>query len=783
MKKGRGVIWALSGILAVFFLVGIRNLDFEQLYSPDSAEFSILAKAMSSGAGGYRDISQPGNPPHTKFPLGYPLLLIPAALLFSKNAAVYLLACKTTTIFLGALTLLGVYFLFQPRLALAPEPGSDAPRRGGAAACGVLVILCAATPVFLLFSSNVMSETPLFCFSVWTLYLARRLLPERPAAVSGTDGAAAPAAAAPRRWEYARQCGDCLIVSVAIGAAYYVRGNGIALLPAIALHALTRGQGKFWGRLLKAVLITVFVAAIVTPWVLRDMKLSRQGATSGENYVSQILTPFENPFRKRLDPELALKRMRMNVRYYCKVALAHVFPWGDKDFSGVENYVGFPGGGKIIAAAAIIRAMIIVLIILGIGSHLKSQGLDLFILYPLCFAGLLIIFTYRQHRYLLPLLPFTYYFLLRGLRLGWDIGARLKAGGLRWASRGLGYALLATLLLANAYTCYGMVQARSGGGDSDTLVVGSWLDAAMKKDDVLMAYPYMWFFSGKKCVPFDPKGVSVPGFEMALLHYGINYILADAWMSDLTEYDTMIYSSRLFSFKKMTQIGNHVIYKVDQLKEKELAKRMRAIRERKFDFRPVIQHYKMLAAMAGAIPAFHNNLGYFYYQNGQLDESVREFQQAVALAPDDHIAHFNLGTAYLNNDEYEQALREYELVRKCEFGYTIQHVLNKNVEIATLKRGISEDPKSAGNCFIYFQVAQLWSDRGSYDKAINELKQALKLNPDFLEGKAFLAANYEARGEYQKAMREYEEILKKHPDAAMMKTNLAKLKKLARKTT
>ena len=48
-------------ILTVFVILGIYTINLEQLYTPDSAEFIILAKAISSGEG-YRDISSPGSP-------------------------------------------------------------------------------------------------------------------------------------------------------------------------------------------------------------------------------------------------------------------------------------------------------------------------------------------------------------------------------------------------------------------------------------------------------------------------------------------------------------------------------------------------------------------------------------------------------------------------------------------------------------------------------------------------------------------------------------------------
>jgi tetratricopeptide (TPR) repeat protein len=67
----------------------------------------------------------------------------------------------------------------------------------------------------------------------------------------------------------------------------------------------------------------------------------------------------------------------------------------------------------------------------------------------------------------------------------------------------------------------------------------------------------------------------------------------------------------------------------------------------------------------------------------------------------------------------------------------------------------------SGTAYNYFEVAKLWFERGSYKKAINELKTALKLSPDFYEAKLLLGMCYEATFKYNEAKKIYKELLKK----------------------
>lgn len=695
------IIFYISILL--FGIIAIHNIDFNSLYSPDSAEFSVLAKAIVK-TNSYNDISEPNNPPHTKYPFGYPLLLTPSAFL-SDNPFVYLILCKVTTLICAICALYGVYLLFENIF---------------------IVFLLAFTPVFFLFSTNVMSEVPLLCFNIWSIYFIKKIF-ESNLFNEGT---------------FAKKILCSLIFALISAINYYIRGNGITMFPTIAFYILLLKNLKPREKLTHILFITIFLSLLVLPWVMRDIKLSKTGRTAGENYVSQILTPFENPFQKKLDINLFLKRVKTNTYYYSNVIICHIFPSFNKEYSGVENYTLIIGLPKIVRIFFLLS--IIFFLIYGIYFHIRKKGIDLFILFPLFFALLLIIFTYRQHRYFISIIPFTYYFVIKGIS-EFKFSKLIKYAG---------YFVLILISILNLFSSVSLVKLK---GESVASFINGYIDVVAKKDDVLMAPPHIYLITQRKSIPFDPKCISVADFEYVIIAGNVKYIIADAWLGDLTEFDTLIYSSRLYDFKKLISIPGYVIFEVKPQKEKERKKRI----SEEIDYKAVIKRYEDAYKYLKGIPEFHNTLGYFYYKADIYDKAIDEFKKAVEIEPADHIFHFNLGTAYLNNGEYSKALDEYEIVRKCEFGYTIQHVLNKNIEIAVIKQNIEADPLQSGTAYNYFEVAKLWFERGSYKKAINELKTALKLSPDFYEAKLLLGMCYEATFKYNEAKKIYKELLKK----------------------
>ncbi len=134
----------------------------------------------------------------------------------------------------------------------------------------------------------------------------------------------------------------------------------------------------------------------------------------------------------------------------------------------------------------------------------------------------------------------------------------------------------------------------------------------------------------------------------------------------------------------------------------------------------------------------HNWRGLTWYQQGELNEAMQEFQQAIRLRPQYAAAHSNLGWFYYRQGDLTRAATEYE-------------------EAARL------DPRSARA-----RIGLGWAyyDQGQPDKAAFEFEQATHLRPDLAEAHNGLGWSYQARGEFSRAIPCFEQALKLDPTLA-----------------
>jgi tetratricopeptide (TPR) repeat protein len=93
----------------------------------------------------------------------------------------------------------------------------------------------------------------------------------------------------------------------------------------------------------------------------------------------------------------------------------------------------------------------------------------------------------------------------------------------------------------------------------------------------------------------------------------------------------------------------------------------------------------------------HNNLGYSYLLQGNLDEAILAFQKAVALNDRENRFHNNLGLAYAEKGQYDLALAEFKLA--------------------------SDEAKA------HYNMAQVYFKKGLFEEAKSHYAMALKINP------------------------------------------------------
>ena len=119
-------------------------------------------------------------------------------------------------------------------------------------------------------------------------------------------------------------------------------------------------------------------------------------------------------------------------------------------------------------------------------------------------------------------------------------------------------------------------------------------------------------------------------------------------------------------------------------------------------------HYYTRAIQSGElsdenVAITFNNRGIAYWNKGEYDRAIRDYDQAIGLKPDFADAFNNRGYTFFLKGEYDRAIREYD-----------QAILLKpDFPLAFNNRGIA------------------YRNKGNYDRAIRDYDQAIRLKPDY----------------------------------------------------
>lgn len=146
-------------------------------------------------------------------------------------------------------------------------------------------------------------------------------------------------------------------------------------------------------------------------------------------------------------------------------------------------------------------------------------------------------------------------------------------------------------------------------------------------------------------------------------------------------------------------------------------------------------------------PGNYIQLGYVYFQKGDSEKAIVNYQKAVALDDKSYQAHYNLGVVYATADKKDRAIQEFQ----------------KAIEIA---------PK-AGSA--HLGLGMVYKSQEAYDKAVTELEQAYKADPGDVEVLYTLGTLQEKLGNLEEAKKDYEDAVSVLPSHKQAKEALDRL--------
>jgi hypothetical protein len=350
----------LRAVLAHAWLAGILGfailallcLDDDLKVHHDAGVYISLATGLATGQG-YRDIYFVDRLPHTKYPPLFAVLLAPIVAVFGQHVV----AMKLAVFVMACLALVALHRFVG--------------RQEGAVVASLVVTLTATSHGFVFYTDSVMSEIPYVLFSLLALLGLQRLA----RAMAWTPGMVA------------------LVIGCLI-ATYLTRLLGLSLLIAAVAWTLLEARAPLRDRLRRAALLGGIATVPVVLWFLGNRHLGEATGT-GYNWGVSAIAAGQSIGAVVV---ALVERVAINVVKYVRHAAQIVLAEGP-----VLSDVVLSGIVAVLIGAGFIGCLVY-----------RRTVLEY---YVLVYGTAVIFFPgSRPQRYLVPMIPFVWYYGLLALR-------------------------------------------------------------------------------------------------------------------------------------------------------------------------------------------------------------------------------------------------------------------------------------------------------------------------------------------------------------------------------
>lgn len=164
----------------------------------------------------------------------------------------------------------------------------------------------------------------------------------------------------------------------------------------------------------------------------------------------------------------------------------------------------------------------------------------------------------------------------------------------------------------------------------------------------------------------------------------------------------------------------------------------------KGDYDRGIENYNMAILLNPVFSEAYFNRALSYYQLKNFDKSIADYTKSMELDPQNPIIYNNRGDAFYRKQDFQSAVKDYDKAIS----------LNPNYLKAFYNRGLS-----------YASIEE-------YEKAVEDFSKVIKLKDDFAEAYHLRGLAHEYAGTIGNAIADYEKALELNPELTEAKTHL-----------
>jgi len=172
-------------------------------------------------------------------------------------------------------------------------------------------------------------------------------------------------------------------------------------------------------------------------------------------------------------------------------------------------------------------------------------------------------------------------------------------------------------------------------------------------------------------------------------------------------------------------------------------------------------------------PRYQYNLGIFYLNNGQLDQSIIHLNKTITLKSDYALAYDGLGLVYLMKGELDKSVNNFKKCLAIDGTITDAHNHLGSVyqEMGILDKAELEfltainDKSYHSRELPYYNLARLYQIQENLPKALESINQAIIINKRYIMAHNLKALIFEQLEKFEDAIKSYQaalELVKKY---------------------